>query len=148
MEGPNLPLSTTPRLSVSSLAHSSSAGASASYNSNPPPPAFKSVIPKQSKETALANIKIIRAKMESSRTGKIEFTQEAQMHLDISESTANVKHILDGMFVGMPIYNLALFLEQNQLQGQLTWGGHLRIKNTRQLMLSNLAAAIATCTVW
>ena len=95
MEGPNLPLSTTPRLSVSSLAHSSSAGASASYNSNPPPPAFKSVIPKQSKETALANIKIIRAKMESSRTGKIEFTQEAQMHLDISESTANVKHILE-----------------------------------------------------
>ena len=95
MEGPNLPLSTTPRLSGSSLAHSSSAGASASYNSNPPPPAFKSVIPKQSKGTALANIKIIRAKMESSRTGKIEFTQEAQMHLDISESTANVKHILE-----------------------------------------------------
>lgn len=67
VEGPNLPLSTTPRLSVSSLAHSSSTSASASYNSNPPPPAFKSVIPKQSKETAMVNIKIIRAKMESSR---------------------------------------------------------------------------------
>ena len=36
------------------------------------------------------NIKIIRAKMDSSRSGKVEFTQEAQMHLDIAESTANV----------------------------------------------------------
>ena len=38
-------------------------------------------------------IKIIRAKMDSSRSGKVEFTQEAQMHLDIAESTANVHHI-------------------------------------------------------
>ena len=33
--------------------------------------------------------------MESSHTGKIVFTQEAQMHLDIVELTANVKHILE-----------------------------------------------------
>ena len=40
----------------------------------------------------MANIKIIQAKMESSRTGKTTFTQEAQMYLDIAELTANVKH--------------------------------------------------------
>ncbi len=85
VEGPNLPLSSIPRLTVASSAQSSGAGASPSYNSNPLPPAFKSVIPRQSssKETT-ANIKIIRAKMDSSRSGKCEFTQEAQMHLDVS----------------------------------------------------------------
>lgn len=31
--------------------------------------------------------------MDSSRSGKVEFTQEAQMHLDICESDANVVHI-------------------------------------------------------
>ena len=77
---------------MSSLAHSSSTGASALYSFNPTPPVFKSVIPKNSKETAMTNIKIIQVKMESSRTGKITFTQEAQMHLDIAELTANVKH--------------------------------------------------------
>ncbi len=92
---PNLPLSSTPRLSVSSTAHSSGVGASASYNSNPPPPAFKSVIPKQSgSKEPTVNIKIVRAKMDSSRSGKVEFSQEAQMHLDVAESTANVNHIL------------------------------------------------------
>ena len=35
--------------------------------------------------------------MESSRTGKITFTQEAQMHLDIADSMANVKHIPEGV---------------------------------------------------
>lgn len=33
--------------------------------------------------------------METSRNGKVDFIQEAQMHLDITQSTANVKHILD-----------------------------------------------------
>ena len=95
VEGPTLPLSSTPRLSVSSTAHSSGVGASASYNSNPTLPIFKSVIPKHSgSKEPTVNIKIIRAKMESSRSGKIEFTQEAQMHLDIAESRANVKHIM------------------------------------------------------
>lgn len=32
--------------------------------------------------------------MDGSRSGKIEFTQEAQMHLDITESTANIKHVI------------------------------------------------------
>ncbi len=96
VEGPNLPLSSMPRLTVSSSAQSSGVGASASYNSNPPPPAFKSVIPKQSSsKEATVNIKIIRARMETSRSGKSEFTQEAQMHLDISESNANVQHVLE-----------------------------------------------------
>ena len=31
--------------------------------------------------------------MESSRTGKVEFVQEAQMHIDLAESTANVEHV-------------------------------------------------------
>lgn len=39
-------------------------------------------------------MKIIRAKMERSRTGKVEFTQEAQMQLDVAESTANVQYVL------------------------------------------------------
>ena len=36
VEGPNLPLSSTPHLTISSSAQSSGIGASASYNSNPP----------------------------------------------------------------------------------------------------------------
>ena len=63
VEGPNLPLSSTPRLTVSSTAQSSGVGASASYNSTPPsgpPPTFKSVIPKHlsSKEPSMT-VKII-----------------------------------------------------------------------------------------
>ncbi len=33
--------------------------------------------------------------MDSCRIGKCEVTQEAQMHLDVSESTANVRHVLE-----------------------------------------------------
>ena len=40
------------------------------------------------------NIRIIRPKMDRAQSGKIEFTQEAQMHLDVIESTANVEHIV------------------------------------------------------
>ena len=91
VEGPNLPMS---RMTVSSTAQSSGFGASSSYNSVPPPPTFKSVIPKHgaSKEPSMT-VKIVRATMESSRTGKVEFTQEAQMHVEVTESTANVQHI-------------------------------------------------------
>ena len=97
VEGPNLPLSSTPRLTVSSTAQSSGVGASASYNSTPPsgpPPTFKSVIPKHlsSKEPSMT-VKIIRATMEHSRGGKVEFTQEAQMHVDVTETSANVQYI-------------------------------------------------------
>ena len=85
---------TNSRLTVSSTAQSSGSGASASYNSNPPPPASRSVIPKQPvSKGPTANVKVIRAKMERSRTGKVEFIQEAQMHLDVTDSTANVEHV-------------------------------------------------------
>ena len=87
---------TNSRLTISSTAQSSSSGASASYNSNPPPPTFKSVIPKQPvPKGPTVNVKIIRAKMDRLRTGKVEFTQEAQMHVDVTESTANVEYVLN-----------------------------------------------------
>ena len=94
-EGPNLPLGQMQHVALSSTAQSSGMGASASYNSNPlPPPAFKSVIPKPScSKEQVASVKVVRAVMNTSRSGKTEFTPEAQMHLDISESTANVEHV-------------------------------------------------------
>ena len=80
-----------PRLTVSSTAQSSGSGAFASFNCNPPPPTFKSVVPKQTMPKGpTVSVKIIHAKMERSRTGKVEFTQEAQMHFNVAESTANV----------------------------------------------------------
>lgn len=96
VEGSNLVTPTNPHQTVSSTAQSSGSGASASYNSNPPPPAFKSVIPKQAvPKGPTSTVKIIRAKMDRTRTGKVEFTQEAQMHLDVAESTANVQYVLN-----------------------------------------------------
>ena len=87
---------TNPCLTISNIAQSSGTGASASYNSNPPPPAFKSVIPKQAMPKGpTSTVKIIRANLERSRTGKVEFTQEAQIHLDVMESTANVQYVLN-----------------------------------------------------
>ena len=95
VEGSNLVSPPNPRLTVSSTAQSSGSGASASFNSNPPPPAFKSVVPKQAMPKGpTVTVKIIRAKMERSRTGKVECTQEAQLHLDVAESTANVQYVL------------------------------------------------------
>ena len=74
VEGPNLAAISNPRLTVSSSAQSSGSGASASYNSNPAPPAFKSVIPKQAvPKGSTASVKIVRAKMERSQTGKVDF---------------------------------------------------------------------------
>ena len=96
VEGPNFPLGQMQHAAISSTAQSSGMGASASYNSNlpPPPPAFKSVIPKPScSKEQVASVKVVRAVMNTSRSGKTEFTPEAQMHLDISESTANVEHV-------------------------------------------------------
>ena len=53
------------------------------------------MVPKQAvlKGTTVT-VKIIRAKMERSQTGKVEFTQGAQMHLVVAESTANVQYVL------------------------------------------------------
>ena len=94
VEGPNLPPGVAPSVTVSSTAQSSGIGASASYNSAPPPPAFRSVVPKHSSSKGpTVSVKVIRATMESFRAGKTEFSQEAQMHIDISESTANVEHV-------------------------------------------------------
>jgi len=94
VEGPNLPLGQAQRVSVSSTAQSSGMGASAAFNSHPPPPTFKSVIPKPScSKEQTVSVKVIRAIMDASRSGKTEFTPEAQMHLDITESTANVEHV-------------------------------------------------------
>ena len=45
VEGPNPPPGASPSLTVSSTAQSSGVGASVSYNSTPPPPAFRSVVP-------------------------------------------------------------------------------------------------------
>lgn len=42
------------------------------------------------RNTTTITVKIVRAKMEFSRTGRVEFHQEAQMHLDIAESSAKV----------------------------------------------------------
>ena len=92
VEGPYLPPASSPSLTVSSSAQASGNGAL--YNSTPPAPAFRSVIPKHSSSKGPSvSVKIIRATMESSRTGKTEFFQEAQMHIDITESTANVDYV-------------------------------------------------------
>ena len=94
VEGPNLGSSANSRLTVSSTAQSSSSGASASYKTNPPPPAFKSVIPAKQSKGPSYTVKIVKAEMERSRTGKVDFTQEAQMHVDLIETTANVEYVL------------------------------------------------------
>lgn len=93
VEGPDLPphVGPNPQVSVSSTAQSSGGGASSFYHSNPPP-AFKSVIPKS--KGATHTIKVVRATMETSRTGKVEFEQETQMHIDLTENTANVEHVI------------------------------------------------------
>ena len=82
----------SPRMTtVSSTAQSSGVGASASYNTAPH--SFKSVIPKNATKEPSMTVKIVRAKMENSRSGKVEFSQEAQMHVDVTESNANVQYI-------------------------------------------------------
>ena len=92
--GSVLPLGQAQHVSVSSTAQSSGMGASAAFNSRPPLPTFKSVIPKPScSKEQTASVKVIRAIMDASRSGKTEFTPEAQVHLDITESTANVEHV-------------------------------------------------------
>ncbi len=93
VEGPD-PTPVTPRMTVSSTAQSSGSGASSAYQSNPPPPSFKSVIPRSTKGGTTTSIKLLKAAMTTSRTGKIDFQQNAQMHIDVSESAANVDHIL------------------------------------------------------
>ncbi len=89
VEGPEpvIPRTTT----VSSTAQSNVSGASSAYHSNPPP--FKSVIPR-SKAGSTTSVKILKAEMSTSRTGKVDFEQSAQMHIDVTETTANVCHIL------------------------------------------------------
>ncbi len=89
VEGPN-----ASRLSVSSTAQSSGSGASAAYESNPLPPSFRSVIPKAKASVPTTSVKVVKATMETSRSGKIDFTQLAQMHIDVSENNANVHYIL------------------------------------------------------
>ncbi len=39
-------------------------------------------------------MKILKAEMSTSRTGKVDFEQSAQMHIDVTETTANVCHLL------------------------------------------------------
>ena len=82
--------------SVSTSAQSTSIGSSSAYSSSPHPPAFRSVLTKsgnRGQSMSVTSVKIIRAFMNSSRTGKPEFTQEELMHIDVVESTANVQHI-------------------------------------------------------
>ena len=90
VEGLNLPLGQGQHVST---AQSTGMGGSASYNSssNLPPPAFKSVILKfsSSSKEPTVNVKVVRATIDAFRAGKADFTPEAQMHLDITESTAN-----------------------------------------------------------
>ena len=81
-------------MSMSSTAQTSGTGASASYQTGDRPPTFKSVIPKASSKEPTHTLKVVRAKMEKSRTGKVEFETETQMYIDITESTATVGHVL------------------------------------------------------
>ena len=98
VEGPNLPPLSSPSLTVSSTAQSSGVGASASYNSTPPPPTFRSVVPKASSlKGPTMSVKVIRATMKSTRAGKVEFLQDAQMHIDVNEKTANLDHVTKEM---------------------------------------------------
>ena len=85
--------SSSSRVSVSSTAQSSATGSSSSFNSASQPPAFNSVIPKSKEQRITVNI--IQASMEYSPTGKVDFTSQAQMHLDVSESNANVVYIIN-----------------------------------------------------
>ena len=80
---------------VSSSAQSNVAGSSSMYQSTPTsslPPAFRSVV-KASKSPS-TSVKIIKATMETTTSGKVHFNQEAQVHFDVTESTANVDHLL------------------------------------------------------
>ena len=43
------------------------------------------------------SVKVIKATMECLRTGKVEFLQEEQMHIDVSESNANVQFVTNEM---------------------------------------------------
>ena len=90
---PNIPMGASPRMTISTTAQSSQGGSSSSFNSAPQAPAFKSVIPKSGLKEQRVTIKIVRASMETLPNGKVEFSSQAQMHLDISESNANIGHI-------------------------------------------------------
>lgn len=94
VEGPELqpsPVSMPTSRTVSSTATLGESGASASFRSGP---SFKSVIPSRAGKKPKISVKIIRARMEHSRTGKVNFEQLSQMHLDISEKSANVPFVL------------------------------------------------------
>ena len=122
VEGPNLPLGQAQHVSVSSIAQSSGMGASAAISSHPPPPTFKSVIPKPScSKEQTASVKVIRAIMDASRSGKME----AQMHLDITESTANVEHVTREV--------------------QQRWGEQYRVVTTEGLELEDCEATQGKC---
>lgn len=96
VEGPDLTtVGQIQPLSVSSTAQSSPTGTSSLQTSAQAnqPPHFKSVIPKASKGQSHA-LRVVRAKMEWSRTGKVAFTTETQMYIDITEHTANVEYVM------------------------------------------------------
>ena len=98
VEGPDLPpqAGLNSARTVSSTAASNGSGASASFQSNPtPPPLFRSVIPNKGKEGTTFPVKIVKAKMVSCKTGKVDFSAISQMHIDLNESSANVEHVLE-----------------------------------------------------
>ena len=40
-------------------------------------------------------MKIVKAKMVSCKTGKVDFSAISQMHIDLNESSANVEYVLE-----------------------------------------------------
>ena len=99
VEGPSVQSGVSQGMTVSSTARSSNMGSSSTFSSNPPPPTFRSVVPISKQlppvKEPSANVKIVKANMNHHKNGgKFEFFEVAQTHLDISESTANVGHVL------------------------------------------------------
>ena len=61
------------------------------YQSTLPGPSFKSILAK--KVDAGTTIRIVKAKMSLTKTGKVNFDNEAQVYVEVKESTANVPYI-------------------------------------------------------
>ncbi len=96
VEGPELQQSSSPvSRTISSTATSGDSGASASFRTTPMPPAFRTVIPSKVGKEHTVSVKIVKAKMEYFHSGKVNFEQISQMHIDLSEKNANVSYVLE-----------------------------------------------------
>ncbi len=96
VKGPELQHSSSPvSRTISSTATSGDSGASASFRTTPMPPTFRTVIRSKVGTEYTLSVKIVKAKMEYFHSGKVNFEQISQMHVDLPEKNANVSHVLE-----------------------------------------------------